>query len=269
MTTPRRYLDDIVAWHRTRAAGDERQWRERIGAANETGLSSRSFRQALIRDEHAPVRVIAEIKRRSPSKGWLAPDLNPSDVATLYESSGAAAISVLTDHEFFAGSPEDLRVVNSAVDVPILRKDFTVSENDILDATEWGASAVLLIVSILSDDELVRFIELSRLVGLDALVEVHDITEAHRARAAGADLIGVNQRNLQTFDVDSRHAESVVAAIQAPGIATVCESSIRNVQDVRRAGEAGFDAVLVGEAFVTANDVAATVHSFSHVRPNS
>lgn len=258
------YLDNIVAWHRQRAAEDARDWRDR----RHEGVKTRaSFRAALVRLPGAPVAVIGELKRRSPSKGWLAPELDVVTMARRYAESGAAAISVLTDVEFFAGALGDLEVVAANVATPLLRKDFTVSENDVLDARDAGASAILLITTALSDEELVRFQMLAREVGLDALVEVHDHVEAARALDAGANLIGVNQRDLQTFEVDPAHAASVVEAIRADGVVTVCESAVSTVDDVQRAADAGYDAVLVGEAFVTAADPGATVRAFASIRP--
>ena len=213
--------------------------------------------------------VIAELKRRSPSKGWLAPNLDVAAMAACYGKSGARAISVLTDHEFFAGSLDDLVLVAGCVDVPLLRKDFTVSENDVLDASDAGASAILLIVSALSEEELLRFLNLAQELGLDALVEVHDHLEATRALDAGAVLVGVNQRDLRSFEVDARHAALVVESVRREGIVTVCESAIASLEDVQRAADAGYDAVLVGEAFVTAPEPALTVAAFSGVKPSS
>ncbi|HUY42550.1 MAG TPA: indole-3-glycerol phosphate synthase TrpC [Acidimicrobiales bacterium] len=258
------YLDKIVAWHRQRAAEDGREWRDRLGPVNQ---GRPSFRRALERQARDPVAVIGELKRRSPSKGWLAPDLDVVAMARRYRDAGVAAISILTDHEFFSGTLSDLEAVSNHVSAPLLRKDFTVSENDVLDARDAGASAVLLITTALSDDELERFLALAREVGLDALVEVHDRDEASRALASGATLIGVNQRDLRTFEVNPSHAASVVDAIRREGIVTVCESAIATVADVQRAADAGYDAVLVGEAFVTAVDPDVTVRSFASIRP--
>ena len=260
------YLDQIVTWHRQRAAEDNREWRDR---RRRVANGRPPFRQALERSAGAPVAVIGELKRRSPSKGWLAADLDVVTMARRYVEAGVAAISVLTDTEFFSGTLGDLETVSSNVTAPLLRKDFTVCENDVLDARDAGASAVLLITTALSDDELVRFQALAHEVGLDALVEVHDYDEASRALAAGATLIGVNQRDLKTFEVNPAHAASVVNAVRSEGVVTVCESAISTLADVQRAADAGYDAVLVGEAFVTAADPAATVRSFASIRPRS
>jgi indole-3-glycerol phosphate synthase len=210
------------------------------------------------------VKVVAEVKRRSPSKGWLHEGLDVARIARHYADGGASAISVLTDAEHFAGSQEDLEAVGGVVNLPLLRKDFTVSANDILDAADMGASAVLLIVAALDDDELEDFIGIAHDAGLDAIVEVHDHDEAKRSLDCGARIIGVNQRNLHTFDVDRDNAARVIESLPT-SIVTVCESGLSSPEDVARAAEAGFDAVLVGEAFVTATDVAETVRAFASV----
>ncbi len=260
------YLDNIVAWHRERATQDQRDWRKR---REETTPRRRSLQSALARVPGAPISVIAELKRRSPSKGWLAPDLDVTSMAACYLQSGARAISVLTDHEFFAGSLDDLVQVAAHVDLPLLRKGFTVSENDVLDARDAGASAVLLIVAALSDEELRRFLTLTGEIGLDALVEVHDYLEASRALDAGAVLIGVNQRDLRSFEVDAHYGALVVEKVRREGVVTVCESAIATIDDVQRAADAGYDAILVGEAFVTAPEPALTVAAFSAVTSSS
>ena len=254
------YLDAIGEAHRRRAAADLRQWQDRVVARYE----GPSFRDALRTGPGECVRVIAEIKRKSPSKGWLAKDIDAVALAQLYERAGAAALSVLTDQDHFGARVEDLPSVASAVSIPRLRKDFTVCENDILDAVEWGASAVLLIAALLSDDELLRYRELAESVGLEALVEIHDATEASRALASGATIVGINQRNLHTFEVDPDHAARVVATLPA-SVIRVAESGLRTAADVKRAGADGFNAVLVGETFVTSADPASTVQAFASV----
>ncbi len=252
----RTYLDDIVAAHR--AVTDPRDWRARLDAAPYDGPS---FADAL-RGEH--VGVIAEVKRRSPSKGPLALDLDPVTLARAYEQGGAAAISVLTDEQFFGGSLDDLRAVRAAVNRPILRKDFTINENDVLDARDVGAAAVLLIVSVLDDASLAGLIELAAACGLDALVEVHDEVESGRALAAGASIIGVNQRDLRTFEVDRERALRIGAALPA-SVVTVAESGLRDLADVEQVAAGGFDAVLIGETFVTSPSPADLVAAFAGV----
>ena len=172
------------------------------------------------------MKVIAEVKRRSPSKGWLHEGLDVTALAHDYAEGGATAISVLTDAEHFAGSLEDLDAVARTVRLPLLRKDFTVSENDVLDAAEAGASAVLLIVAALSDDRTRRSSSTSLDdAGLDAIVEVHDHDEAQRSLDLGARIIGINQRNLRTFDVDRDNAARVIESLPT-SIVTVCESGL-------------------------------------------
>jgi indole-3-glycerol phosphate synthase len=255
------YLDEILHHHRARAGADDRDWRERAATVHATVPSMFS---ALADRGDGNVKVIAEVKRRSPSKGWLHEGLDVARIARNYADGGATAISVLTDAEHFAGSLEDLDAVRRAVTLPLLRKDFTVSANDVLDAADAGASAVLLIVAALGDDELEAFLAIAHNAGLDAVVEVHDGDEAKRSLDCGARIIGVNQRNLHTFDVDRDNAARVIQSLPA-SVVTVCESGLGSAADVARAAEAGFDAVLVGEAFVTATDVAETVRSFASV----
>ena len=254
------YLDAIGDAHRRRAAADERQWQDRAVAP----YSGSSFAAALRTTPGDYVRVIAEIKRKSPSKGWLAQDVDAVSLARLYEGAGAAALSVLTDLAHFGARHDDLSSVAQSVTIPRLRKDFTVCENDVLDAAEWGASAILLIVALLSDDELVHYRTLAESLGLDALVEIHDATEANRALASGASIIGINQRNLHTFEVDPDHAARVVATLPS-SVVRVAESGLRTPADVQRAGSDGFNAVLVGETFVTSREPAATVRAFASV----
>jgi indole-3-glycerol phosphate synthase len=253
------YLDNIVAWHRERAGADHRVWQDRLESVHYSGPSMSQALRAGTR-----VKVIAEVKRRSPSKGWIDEHLDPASLARDYEQGGAAALSVLTDEPHFSGSRHDLEVVRAAVEIPILRKDFTVSANDVLDAAEMGASTVLLIVAVLERAELANYIALASECGIDALVEVHDADEASIALDLGAVLIGVNQRDLRSFEVNSTHAANVIAGIDA-GVLTVAESGMTSRADVERAAAAGFDAVLVGEAFVRAADPVALVHSFTTV----
>lgn len=209
--------------------------------------------------------VISEIKRRSPSKGDLAIGLDPAVLAANYERGGAACLSVLTDEEFFGGSVADLATARAACSLPVLRKDFTVSARDVCDARLMGADCVLLIAAALDDEELVTFLELARRIGLDALVEIHDEPELDRAIAAGADLIGVNQRDLVTFTVDT--ARAVRMAPQMPtGVVRVAESGITGPVDAAVLAEAGYHAVLVGEHLVTSGDPEAGVADLRHAR---
>jgi indole-3-glycerol phosphate synthase len=255
------YLDEIVDSHRRRAALDTREWRAR---AQEISYEGPSFTNALRQGASPFIKVIAEIKRRSPSKGWLGANLDPGALARIYRDGDATAVSVLTDSEFFAGSLDDLRAVRRTIGLPLLRKDFMVCENDVLDAAEVGAGAVLLIVAALSHAELTAFVELAHGCGIDALVEVHDAEEARRALDSGALIIGVNQRDLHTFEVDPSRAATVLGALPLECL-TVCESGLSDVADVERAAQAGFDAVLIGEALVTSKDPGALLKAFSLV----
>ena len=250
------YLDEIVAAHREVARFDRRIVDDLIDAARDTA-APRDFRSALMDDGLA---VIAEVKRRSPSKGALAPDLDPATLAKEYEAGGAACLSVLTDQRFFAGSPEDLAAARGAVALPVLRKDFTVSEADVCDARLMGADAVLLIAAALDDRELAAFRQLADEVDLAALVEVHDERELERAMGAGADLVGVNQRDLHTFEVDSERAIRVAGAIPSD-VVKVAESGVRNAADAAALHAAGYDAVLVGESLVRSGDPAEAVRA--------
>ncbi|MBW4030068.1 MAG: indole-3-glycerol-phosphate synthase [Acidobacteria bacterium] len=259
------YLDEIAVFHRARAARDARDWRTRARRVRYEGAR---LDDALARDRDAHVKVIAEVKRRSPSKGWLGEHLDAAALARDYTAGGAAAISVLTDEPHFAGSRADLEAVAAAVDVPILRKDFTVSENDVLDAAEMGASGVLLIAAILETGELARYVDLALDVGLSPLVEVHDDLDVDNALASGATLIGVNQRDLRTFEVDTAHAAAVVVGLPTRVI-RVAESGLRTRADVERAARAGFDAVLVGETFVTSRTPQRAVRELAGVTRES
>jgi indole-3-glycerol phosphate synthase len=244
------YLDRIVAAHRAAAAVDARPLDQLIEQARRSP-APRDFRGALAAADG--LGVIAEIKRRSPSKGDLAPDLDPAALASLYREGGATCLSVLTDVEHFGGSPDDLSAARGAVDIPVLRKDFTVSDADVCDARIMGADCVLLIVAALSDDELGRFMGLARDLDLSVLVEVHDEPELDRAVAVGADIVGINQRDLVTFEVDTHRAERM-APLVPHGAVKVAESGVRNAVDAARLAAAGYDAVLVGESLVTSGD---------------
>jgi indole-3-glycerol phosphate synthase len=249
------YLDKILAAHREAARADRRDVGRLLADASRCA-APRGFTSAL--KARPGVAVIAEIKRRSPSKGPLAPDLEPALVAKAYAAGGAACLSVLTDAEFFGGSADDLAEARSAVDLPVLRKDFTVGPADVCDARLMGADAVLLIVAALAPGEIGDLLRTARSLGLDALVEVHDEAEAEVALDAGAELIGVNQRDLVTFEVDTQRAVRVAGSLP-DHVVRVAESGVRHRDDVTRLADAGFDAVLVGEALVTAPDPGAAL----------
>ncbi|MGC8514078.1 MAG: indole-3-glycerol phosphate synthase TrpC [Acidimicrobiales bacterium] len=251
------YLDRILASHRAGAESDQRDL-ESLEREAASLAPARRFAEALVRPSR--LAVIAEVKRRSPSKPTLAVDLNPARLAVAYEEGGASALSVLTDSEFFGGSPDDLRAARESSSLPVLRKDFTVCRADVLDARLMGADAVLLIAAALRADELRELLVLSQRIGLDALVEVHDEREAEAAVSAGAEIIGVNQRDLHSFEVDTARAVRVAASLP-DGCVRVAESGIAGPDDARRLADAGFDAVLVGETLVTSPDPESAVAS--------
>lgn len=251
------HLDRILEAHRAVAAQDHRSLDDLVAAARRMP-PVRGFTAALRAAAATELAVIAEVKRRSPSKGDLAPDLDPAETAQAYAVGGAACLSVLSDDAWFGGSAADLVAARAAVTVPVLRKDFTVDRRDVCDARLMGADAVLLIVAALDDTELAELHELALDLALDVLVEVHDEAELDRAVAVGAALIGVNQRDLVTFDIDGDRAVRVGAAMPA-GVMRVAESGIRGPEDAARLAEAGFHAVLVGESVVTSGDRAASV----------
>ena len=195
------------------------------------------------------VSPIAEIKRRSPSKGTLCASINVAALAREYQQHGAAALSVLTDSEFFGGSDEDLQTARKACGVPILRKDFTIDAYQIHEARAIGASAILLIVRILSDEQLREFLALAAELHLSALVEVHDEAELQRALACKAAIIGINNRNLDTFEIDLETCLRLRKQLPPECIA-VAESAIHSRADVARLERARFDGMLIGEALV-------------------
>jgi indole-3-glycerol phosphate synthase len=256
------YLADILASHRAQARDDRRDPDELAAQAEH---ATRAGSLPLPRDFAGALRgpglaCIAEVKRRSPSKGDLDPDLQPDLVAKEYVAGGASCLSVLTDVEFFGGSVGDLQAARDASALPVLRKDFTVAEVDVIDARLMGADAVLLIAAALVDDQLASFLARAGALGLAALVEVHDERELDRALSAGARLVGVNQRDLRTFEVDHERACALAARVPSDVVA-VAESGIRDAEDSRRLADAGYDAILVGETLVRAGDRAAALRT--------
>ena len=251
------YLDKILAQHREVAEADNRD----LDALIETSLSApapRGFASRLRQDSTNNLAVIAEIKRRSPSRGSLNSELDPTLIAQSYEEGGASCLSVLTDANFFGGSVSDLQQARLSVNLPVLRKDFTVSRHDICDSRIMGADCVLLIAAALSKSELTDFFKFSIELGLDALVEVHDETELTLAIDSGATLIGVNQRDLHTFEVDHQRALRM-AAMMPTNVIRVAESGVKNRDDALSLRDAGYDAVLVGESLVTSNNISNSV----------
>ena len=205
--------------------------------------------------------IITEVKRSSPSKGALADIPDPAALASQYAAGGASAISVLTERRRFGGSLEDLVAVRAAVQVPVLRKDFIVTDYQLWEARAAGADLALLIVASLTDQELAHLMQLAGTLGLTTLVEAHTADEVRRALDAGADLLGVNNRNLQTLEVDVNQFERLAGLIPA-GVVKVAESGILTTADVRLVADAGADVILVGEALVTHGDPRTAVADF-------
>lgn len=229
------------------------EFRERARAAR----PARGLRRALTADTGS-VAVIAEVKRRSPGAGDIRPGLDPGALAAAYEGAGAAAISVLTDGPWFGGALADLEAVRARVEIPLLRKDFTLDPVQVFEARAAGADAVLLIARILDDDALALLLDVADEAGLDALVEVHDLEELSRALRAGARLLGVNNRDLSTFRTDLAVTEALLGRVPGDAV-VVSESGIGDGADVARVGAAGAQAVLVGETILRAADPAAKV----------
>ena len=202
------------------------------------------------------IRLIAEVKQSSPSRGLLSPNFNPIELAQTYAEGGAAAISVLTETNYFMGSIEHLAAIKEVVDLPLLRKDFIFDLYQVYESRAYGADALLLITSILSQEQLKELILLSHSLGLKCLVEVHNKGEVERAILSGAEIIGINNRDLNTFSVDINTTQRLRPLIPQERI-VVSESGIKNKRDIEKLRKWGVDAVLVGEALVTADDIRA------------
>ncbi|MED5276527.1 MAG: indole-3-glycerol phosphate synthase TrpC [Actinomycetota bacterium] len=257
------YLEKILESHRLESQNDNRSFELLYDKAVDAE-PTRGFVDSLKSSQKGEIAVIAEIKKKSPSKGELASNLNPASLAKEYEKGGAAAISVLTDENNFAGSKEDLIAAAKEVKLPILRKDFTVDLKDICDTRIMGADAVLLIVSALDQVELKDFLDLSIELGLDPLVEVHDEKELERALAVDAKLIGVNQRDLKSFEVDPLKAINLISEIPA-NVTSVAESGIDSARSASALREAGYAALLVGELLVKSADRAKTLSELRNI----
>lgn len=242
-TVVERTQADLVARKRTLP---EAALRERLGPARR----GRPFSEALI-DEG--ISLIAEMKRASPSKGPIRPDATVADVVSAYQRAGARAVSVLTEPEWFKGSLDDLAAARAACDLPLLRKDFVVDEYQLLEARAAGADAVLLIVAALEGRRLAELIGAASDLGMDSLVEVHDEEEVETAVEAGAEVIGINNRDLHSLEVDLDTTFRLLSDVPA-GTVVVAESGISRREDVERLETAGVDAILVGEALMTADD---------------
>jgi len=253
-------LDGLVAGAREDAAR-RRQSRSQsdVEAAAVAAPPALDARAALQRGER--IKVIAEVKRASPSRGALAEIPDPADLARSYAAGGAAAVSVLTEERRFGGSLDDLSAVRAAVDIPVLRKDFIAEPYQVLEARAAGADLVLLIVAALDDATLARLHALVLELGMTPLVETHDAEEVRRAVALGASVIGVNARDLSTFELD-RDLFGRLAPSIPDGTVRIAESAVSGVADVEHYRRAGADVVLVGEALVTGGDPVATLHEF-------
>jgi indole-3-glycerol phosphate synthase len=237
----------------------------------------RDFLAALRKPRRGDIALIAEVKKASPSAGVICKDFDPVRIAKEYEAAGASCLSVLTDGKFFQGSLDHLRQIRAAVKLPLLRKDFIIDERQILEAIEWGADAILLIVAILSDEQLAKFHSLAMEAGLAALVEVHDETELECATKIGAKLIGVNNRNLKNFKVDLATTERLAKLIRRTGVTLVsnlknengdrqdacptliAESGIHTRADVERLKKCGAKAILVGESLMRGGNIQSKV----------
>ncbi|HUE77255.1 MAG TPA: indole-3-glycerol phosphate synthase TrpC [Longimicrobiales bacterium] len=253
-------LDEIVRGKRAEI-GRLHPWRSALRKQAESAPAARDLAGSLVGES---VGVIAEVKRRSPSSGWIRRDLNAAGLASAYAHGGAAAISVLTDGEHFGGSREDLEAVRSAVDLPVLRKDFVLEPVQVYEARAMGADAVLLIVRLLEGDILADLLALAEELGMSALVETHEAGEVERALRAGARVLGINNRDLSRFETDLATTERLMAGVPADVI-VVAESGIRTPADVERVAGAGVDAVLVGESLVRADDPQAAVAALAAI----
>jgi indole-3-glycerol phosphate synthase len=251
-------LDQILAQTllqvKARKAAADYRLLERQAAAH----TPRGFTAALRRASAAGPAIIAEIKKASPSKGLIRSDFHPAKLARAFESAGAAALSVLTDEEFFQGSLSFLQEASSVVKIPCLRKDFILDTFQILEARACGADAILLIVAAHTDPSLSHLRDEARSMGLDVLCETHDRSEMERAAALGFDLIGVNSRDLRSFAVRTELFSDLAPSMPKDAI-MVAESGIRTAEDITRLGDAGYHAFLVGEALMRQPDPAAAL----------
>jgi len=236
-----------------------------LKAALAKRASRRDFIAALRRPKAGSIALIAEVKKASPSAGVICPDFDPVRLAKEYEAAGAACLSVLTDEKFFQGSRQHLKQIRAAVKLPLLRKDFIIDERQILEAIEWGADAILLIVAVLNDAQLKHLHSLAAEAGLAALVEVHEEAELNRALAIDAQLIGVNNRDLKTFKVDLATTERLARKVAVSGRDArqskilVAESGIDARADVERLARCGAKAILVGESLMKSGNIQAKV----------
>lgn len=260
-TPPGGTLGGIVAEARQRADALHGQ-RDELAARARAAAPVPGFATGL---RKATLAIIAEVKRRSPSKGWINADISAPDQAAAYEAGGASAISVLTEPAHFGGSIDDLLAVRSTVQIPVLKKDFHIDPVQLLEAKAIGASAALLIARALSPDDLSRMIDFARDIQLEVLVEVRDDDEMRRAIDAGAAVVGINNRNLETLVIDPATSERLLASIP-PAIVGIAESGVQSRADADRYAKAGADAILVGSAVSAAPDPTAAVRDLASVR---
>src|ERR1041384_565172 len=267
-TTAQNFLNRIIETKRKRLAQAQaaRALAELHQAATDVrrAAAPHALRAALANADR--LNIIAEIKRASPSKGELRAKLDAAEVARAYQSGGARPISVLTEEDYFRGSLDDLRAVHAAVALPVLRKDFIFDEWQVYEAAEAGADALLLIVAALDEETLARLRHLTEdVLQLDALVEVHTLGELRRAEACGAQLVGVNNRDLHTFEVNVETSVELINARQARAC-FISESGLRTRADLRRLHALGFNGFLIGETFMRADDPAAALRALFEAR---
>ena len=260
------FLDEILAYRRAQVAEDHASHDQpalREEAARLRAGKTSHRLDSVLRQKH-DVAIIGEFKRASPSLGEIRRDAGPAQMIALYEAGGVCAISVLTEPQFFNGSLDDLREARATTQLPILRKDFIVDEIQIVEAAAAGADAVLLIVAALTDAELLRFRNLAEHeLGMDALIEVHNAEEMQRAAGCGANLIGVNNRDLRTF-ITSLDTSVELAALAPAEAVLVSESGISSRADIARLRDCGYRGFLIGESLLRADDPAALIHSLRH-----
>ncbi|GHO96714.1 bifunctional indole-3-glycerol phosphate synthase/phosphoribosylanthranilate isomerase [Reticulibacter mediterranei] len=252
------FLDKIVA--QTLKTLEQRKQEYPLGTIKRLASEQTPPRDLLRAFEpRTQVHLIAEVKRASPSKGMLAPHIDPVALARTYEANGAAAISVLTEPDFFLGSPAYLTAIKQAVNIPVLRKDFIVDEYQVHEARAWGADAILLICAILDDNQLYHLLQTAHELGMRCLVETHSREEAQRAVAAGAMIIGVNSRDLVTFEMNPYLIRDIRRLIPSNRV-VIAESGIHTTADTRRLARYDVQAMLVGESLVVSDDVPAQMH---------
>lgn len=257
-------LDDIVAKRREQL---EREMRlislEEIMGMSETKPRAKRFFNAINSERLERLTVISEVKKASPSKGIIKKDFNPVDIAVSYEKAEAQAISVLTEEYYFKGCSQYLKQIRQAVSIPILRKDFIIDKYQIYEAKAIGADAILLIVAILDKERLERFLTLAASLGIDCLVEVHDEKELKLAINCGADIIGINNRNLKTFEVNLETTKALAPLIPDECV-IVSESGIASNNDMKALKACGVNAVLIGETLIRSGDVKETLNSLRY-----